>query len=84
MAIEVGRNFLLWCAAINYAVLLWWFVAFRFAHEWMYRLHSRWFQISREQFDAIHYASMAMYKIGVLLFNLVPYLALLLVARRLS
>jgi len=35
-----------------------------------------------EQFNSIHYAVMAVYKIGVLLFNLVPYMALLIVARR--
>ena len=29
----------------------------------------------------VHYAGMAVYKIGILLFNLVPYLALLLMAR---
>jgi hypothetical protein len=68
-------------AVINYAVLLSWFLAFRFAHDWMYRLHKRWFRIPVEQFDAIHYGSMAMYKIGVILFNLVPYVALLIVAR---
>jgi hypothetical protein len=33
-----------------------------------------------EQFDAIHYAAMAIYKIGIILFNLVPYAALIIVA----
>jgi hypothetical protein len=81
MSVEVARDVLLWCAVINYAVLLWWFLAFRFAHAWMYRLHSRWFRITVEQFDAIHYGSMAVYKIGIMVFNLVPYVALLRVAR---
>jgi hypothetical protein len=76
------RDALLWCLVINYAILLWWFGAFVFAHGWMYRLHSRWFRISEERFDAIHYAGMAAYKIGILLFNLAPFLALLILARR--
>ncbi|WP_291775457.1 DUF6868 family protein [Castellaniella sp.] len=42
----------------------------------MYRLHSRWFRISNETFDAVHYGGMAIYEIGILLFNLVPRLAL--------
>jgi hypothetical protein len=46
----------------------------------MYRLHGRWFRLSPEQFDAIHYGAMAVYKIGILLLNLVPYLALRIVA----
>ena len=81
MGVEEARHVLLWCAAINYAVLLVWFLVFRSAHAWLYRLHGRWFRISVEQFDAVHYGSMAVYKIGILLFNLVPYAALLFVAR---
>jgi hypothetical protein len=79
MTLDAARDLLLWCTVINYAVLLVWFLAFRFAHGWMYGLHGRWFRLSPEQFDAIHYAAMAVYKIGILLLNLVPYLALLIV-----
>jgi hypothetical protein len=67
---------------VNYLILLWWFGVFVFAHGWMYRLHSRWFRISEERFDAIHYGGMAAYKIGILLFNLAPLLTLIVLARR--
>jgi hypothetical protein len=76
MTIEVIRNFLLWCTVINYAVLLVWFLVFVFAHDFMQRIHGRWFHLSREQFDGLHYAGMAVYKVGILLFNLVPLAAL--------
>jgi len=56
-------------------LLLWWFLVFRFALDWIHRFHGRWFRMSVEQFDAIHYAAMAVYKMGVLLFSLVPYVA---------
>jgi hypothetical protein len=79
MNLEIARDVLFWCTAINYGVLLLWFLFFRFAHDWRYRFHSRWFRIPAEQFDAIHYTAMAIYKIGILLFNLVPYVALLIV-----
>jgi hypothetical protein len=46
----------------------------------MYRLHTRWFKLSVETFDAIHYAGMSVYKIGVILFNLAPLAALYLSA----
>ncbi|ASF44910.1 DUF6868 family protein [Methylovulum psychrotolerans] len=65
-------------AVINYSVLMVWFFCFKCAHAWLYRLHGRWFQLSVGQFDAVHYAGMALYKIGVLLLNITPYLALLL------
>ena len=82
MNIETLKDFLLWCFVINYGILLWWFLAFRFAHAWMFRLHSRWFRLSEERFDAIHYAGMAVYKVGILLFNLAPYIALVIVTRK--
>jgi hypothetical protein len=69
---------LLWSLGINYAILLIWFGAFTYAHGWMYRLHTRWFKLAVETFDAIHYAGMSVYKIGVILFNLAPLAALYL------
>lgn len=80
MSIEILRDVLGWCAVINYGVLLLWFLFFLFAHDWMHRFHGRWFRLPVEQFDTIHYAAMAIYKIGIILFNLVPYVALLIVA----
>ncbi|SFC71610.1 hypothetical protein SAMN05216344_13411 [Polaromonas sp. OV174] len=76
MTLQFASDFLLWCALLNYAVLFAWFVAFRLAHAWMRRLHGLWFHMSPECFDGIHYAGMAAYKVGILLFNLVPYVAL--------
>ena len=79
MEIELIKDFLLWCAVINMGLLLWWFLFFAFAHDWMYRLHSKWFNLSIDNFDSIHYAGMALFKIGIFLFNLVPYFALSIV-----
>lgn len=76
MEIEVIRAFFAWCSVINIALLLWWAIFLLFAHDWTYRMHSKWFKISVEQFDAIHYAAMAAFKLGVFTFNLVPYFAL--------
>jgi len=78
MAVAEIRDILLWCAGLNYVVLLLWFGVFVLAHDWMYRMHSRWFKVPAATFDTIHYAGMAAYKIGILLFNLVPCVALCL------
>lgn len=80
MSIETARSFLLWCLGINYGILMLWYIAFTVAHDSVYRLHARWFRISVEQFDTVHYTGMAIYKIGVLLLNLAPYIALRMVA----
>lgn len=76
MTPETLSAFFLWCTILNYALLLWWFLAFRFAHDRIYRFHGRWFRLSVGQFDAIHYAGMAAYKIGIFLFAFIPWLAL--------
>ncbi len=65
-----------WCIGINYGILVIWFGAFWLAHDWLYRLHARWFKLSTETFDALHYAAMAAYKLGIMLFFLVPFVAL--------
>jgi len=70
------KNILLWCVGLNYAVLFIWFGAFVLAHDRMYKMHLRWFSLSVETFDTIHYAGLAVYKIGILLFFVVPLIAL--------
>jgi hypothetical protein len=74
------KDVLLVCVIINYALLLIWFAAFVFAHDWMYRLHGRWFRFPVETFDAIHYTGLAIYKIGIILLNLAPLIALYLLS----
>jgi hypothetical protein len=76
MTTTVIKELLLWSLGINYGILLIWFGVFFVAHDALYRLHARWFKLSVETFDAIHYAGMAIYKVGVLLLNLVPLIAL--------
>jgi len=76
MSIEFTRHVLLWSAVLNYGILLVWFLVFVFMHDSLRHLHGRWFRLSDGQFDALHYGGMAVYKIGVLLFNLTPWLAL--------
>ncbi|MBV7690457.1 hypothetical protein KV701_01615 [Limnobaculum sp. M2-1] len=70
------KHALLYCTVINYAVLIIWFIAIVLAKTSIYRLHRRWFQLPDATFDAIHYGGMAIYKIGILIFNLVPWITL--------
>lgn len=76
MSIEQIADFLLASLLLNYVILLWWFAVFVFGHDWLYDLHSRWFNLTTEQFDALHYGLMGAYKLGVILLNLVPWLAI--------
>ena len=53
-----------------------------FARDFIFRVHTRWFKISEERFDEIHYTMMGYYKLVVFVFNLIPYLALRIVILR--
>jgi len=79
MNVEFARHFLLWSTIINYGVLVAWFLFFTLGHDTMRRVHARWFRIPEEQFDVLHYAGMAVFKIGILLFNLTPLVVFLVV-----
>jgi hypothetical protein len=46
------------------------------AHDLIYQIHGKWFKLSAERFDAFHYSGMGFFKIGIILFNIVPYFAL--------
>jgi hypothetical protein len=82
MTTDTVRKVLAWSTVINYVILIIWFVAFYAAHDWIYAYHGRFFKLAPEQFDGLHYLGMSVYKIGILLFNLVPYLAMRIVEHR--
>ena len=69
-------SFLGWMTIINLFILSLWFFIICFYKETVYNLHSQWIPITQEQFNVIHYAGMAFYKILILLFFFTPYLVL--------
>ena len=64
------------------AVLLWWFVAFLLAADWMYAVHSKWFEITKHDFHIMSYYGMALLKMVIFVFFLLPYLSIRLVLRK--
>ena len=68
--------FLLWCFVINYSILLVWFLMIFIAKDFVYNIHTKWFDISKEQFDSINYMWMGFYKLSIFIFNLAPYNAI--------
>jgi hypothetical protein len=79
MTLETIRAALAWCTLINWGLLLLWFLFFISAKDWIYGIHSKWYNLSRESFHSIHYTGMLVFKMAVLFFNLAPYLALRIV-----
>lgn len=79
MSLEQLRDVLFWCLCLNLAVLVVGFWLLMLPHTWLYRLWGRWVRLPPEQFEAINYAALALYKVGIILFNVVPYVALRIV-----
>lgn len=76
MTIETLSALLGWSTIINYAVVLVWFLFFCCAHDFMYRMHGRWFNLRLDAFDALHYGLIGFYKLMIIVLNLVPWLAI--------
>lgn len=73
---EAIRAVLGWASLINMGVLLLWSAFFLFARDWMRSVHGKWFNISPDRFDEIHYMMMGFYKLTIFIVLLGPYLAL--------
>ncbi len=78
MTIQEMTAFFMWCTILNGGLLLFWACLGMLAPELIYRLHSQWFPLPRETFNVVLYAFLGAFKLFVLFFNLIPWLALLL------
>ncbi len=65
------RSFLL-----GVAFLLFWFLLYMIAPGWLFEINAKWFDIERRDFELINYFGMGFMKISILLFFLLPYLAI--------
>lgn len=79
MDIPTLTRFFMWCTIINGALLVFWTVWCIVAPQLVYRTQSIWFPIPRETFNVVMYAFLGLFKIVFLVFNLVPWIALLIV-----
>jgi hypothetical protein len=78
MNLDVLRDVLMWCTIINMGMLALSFLILAGARSWVYSLHSRWFPMKEETFTVVLYSFLGFYKTLVILFNAVPWIALLI------
>jgi len=79
MDIQILTKFFMWCTILNVALLALSSVMCMCARDWIYRIHSKWFSIPREAFNVAIYSFLGLYKVLVFVFNLIPYVALLII-----
>ena len=78
MDIHMLCVFFMWCTIINAGLLILMSLILAFAGDWIYRLHTKLFPMPRETFNVVIYSFLGLYKIALIMFNLAPYLALLI------
>lgn len=76
MNIQTLTTFFMWCTIINAAILIYSSLFLCFAPDFVYRLQSRWYSVSRETFDAVAYSYLGLFKLLFFIFSLTPFLAL--------
>ncbi|MDX2507317.1 MAG: hypothetical protein QNL62_22970 [Gammaproteobacteria bacterium] len=79
MELQTLITFFMWCTIINGALLLFWTAICSLAPDLVYRLQNRWFPLPRDTFNVIIYSFLGLFKILFLVFNVVPYVALLMI-----
>ena len=77
----IGRV-LIRCFVMGVVLMLVWLGFLVLAGDFAYNVHSRFIPISREQFNCIQYAALAITKGCIFLYFLLPYIAIRLVLSR--
>ncbi len=76
---QLVREFLWWCTALNLAMLTFAALALVLAGGPIKELHGGMFDLPADDLSRAYFQYLAQYKIAIFVFNLVPYLALTIV-----
>lgn len=79
MDMQTLTSFFMWCTIINTGFLLFLALVFMLAPDLAYRVQSSFIDISRETFNTVFYSFIGLFKVLVLVFNVVPWIALLII-----
>jgi hypothetical protein len=79
MDIQTLTTFFMWCTILNGGILVVWTMFFVFAPDFAYRTQSKFFPIPREAYNVVIYSAIGLFRIFFVVFNLVPFVALLIV-----
>ena len=80
MDLHTLRLFFMWCVIINGGLFLFWSIWVFCVPELVYRIQRAFVPISRETFDVAIYCFLGLFKILFLMFNLIPFIVLTILA----
>ena len=76
MELETLTAFFGWCSLINIGLMLLSTVTLLVGQESIVRIHSRMFGLEKKELQRAYFQYLAQLKIAVLVFSIVPYIAL--------
>jgi hypothetical protein len=76
MDIQTLCSFFMWCTILNACLLVFSFLMLACAGDFVYRMHGKWFPMPKERFNGVAYSFIGFYKLLLIVFNLVPWVAL--------
>ncbi len=79
MDIQTLTTFFMWGTIINGGIFVLWTVLSMFAPNFIYRTQSKWVPIPRETYNVVISSFLGLFKIVFLVFNVVPYVVLLII-----
>ena len=82
MDIQKLTAFFKWCTIINGGLLILSVLVFIAIPDFIYSIHGTWFPMERESFNTVSYGFLGLFNIVVLVFNLTPWLVLLIIQDR--
>ena len=82
MDIQRVKTFFKWCTIINGAMLVLSILVCTAGQDWVYTIHSKMFHVPRETLGVAIYLFLGLFKIVWIVFNLVPYLVLVIFEKK--
>jgi len=79
MTFEIIREVLGWCSVINIVFLTCWTLLMMLAKDFVCGFHGGLFNLPDERVAEILYTLLGLFKIFIILFNVVPYFAICIV-----
>jgi uncharacterized membrane protein len=80
MNIETFKTFFMWCTIIDASIIALWVSVYLLIPDVVYKTQSSFTKIPRETFNIVFYSFTGIAKLLFLLFNLVPYIALVIMS----
>jgi len=74
--IDMMISFFGWCAVLNIALLSFSTLLFLFLKEQISTIHSRLFGVTQARLRLLYIQFLGYYKLAIIMFNLIPYIAL--------